>query len=179
MKGIIFNLLERVVVDAHGEDVWDDLLDDAGVSGAYTSLGNYPDEEIEAIVMAASRLTGLSRAEVLRWFGEQALPLMRDAYPALFTGHARSRDFVLSVNDIIHPEVRKLYPEASCPFFHVQAATGDGVRMEYRSDRNMAELAHGFVVGAAELFGDEVSVELESSQPGGKLDRLNLRYAGA
>jgi len=119
MKGIIFNLLERVVVDAHGEDVWDDLLDDAGVSGAYTSLGNYPDEEIEALVMAASRLTGLSRAEVLRWFGEQALPLMRDAYPALFAGHTSSRDFVLSVNDIIHPEVRKLYPEASCPFFHV------------------------------------------------------------
>jgi len=43
----------------------------------------------------------------------------------------------------------------------------------------MAELAHGFVVGAADLFGDEVSVRLESSQDGGKLDRLNLRYAGA
>ena len=30
MKGIIFNLLQDVVSQHHGEDVWDDLIDAAG-----------------------------------------------------------------------------------------------------------------------------------------------------
>lgn len=177
MKGIIFNLLEKVVTAAYGEDTWDDLIEESGVAGAYTSLGSYPDEEIEALVAAACHRTGLSRSQVLQWFGQQALPLMRDAYPHLFTGHACSRDFVLSVNDKIHPEVRKLYPEASCPFFHVKAASDDEVTIEYKSPRDLAELAHGFIVGAAHLYDDKVEVCLESSQPQGKLDLLNLRYA--
>jgi hypothetical protein len=176
MKGIIFNLLEKVVVTAHGEDMWDDLIEDAGVSGSYTSLGSYPDEEIEALLAAACRKTGLTRAQVLQWFGQQALPLIRDAYPHLFTDHSSSRDFVLSVNDKIHPEVRKLYPEASCPFFHIKAASSDAVTMEYKSPRDLAELAHGFIVGAAHLYDDKVEVVLDSSQPGGKLDHLSLFY---
>ena len=40
MKGIIFNILSEAVVQAFGEDEWDDVLDAAGVDGAYTSLGN-------------------------------------------------------------------------------------------------------------------------------------------
>ena len=31
MKGVIFNLVEEIVTDEHGADVWDELLDDAGV----------------------------------------------------------------------------------------------------------------------------------------------------
>jgi len=33
VKGIVFNLLQEVVTRNHGEDVWDDLVDEAGVSG--------------------------------------------------------------------------------------------------------------------------------------------------
>ena len=102
---------------------------------------------------------------------------MSEAYPSLFENHASSRDFVISVNSMIHPEVRKLYPDASCPFFNVKETTGGDVKMEYRSSRDMAELAHGFIDGAAEFFGDKVEVELSSNQPCGKVDQLYLRYA--
>jgi len=34
MKGIVFNLLEEIVVEHHDEDTWDDLLDEAGVDGS-------------------------------------------------------------------------------------------------------------------------------------------------
>jgi len=33
MKGIVFNLLEEVVVRQHGETTWDDLLDATGLQG--------------------------------------------------------------------------------------------------------------------------------------------------
>lgn len=54
VKGVVFNLLEQAVTDAHGDDVWIDLLEEAGVEGAYTSLGSYPDSEIVALVGAAA-----------------------------------------------------------------------------------------------------------------------------
>jgi Haem-NO-binding len=73
MKGIIFNLFEEVVVSNYGEDTWDRLLTATALDGAYTSLGSYPDEQIQELVGAARRCSGLTSFEVLRWFGEQGL----------------------------------------------------------------------------------------------------------
>lgn len=50
IKGIVFNLLEEIVSEQHGPDTWDALLDATEVDGSYTSLGNYPDEELLALV---------------------------------------------------------------------------------------------------------------------------------
>lgn len=172
MKGVIFNLLERAVTDEYGADVWDDLIDDAGVGGAYSSLGNYDDAEIEALVAAAAAKTGRTRGEVLHWFGVRAMPLLRELYPSLFDPHATSQDFVLSVNEMIHPEVRKLYPDAVCPFFHTRRHGEDAVTMTYESDRDMIDLAHGFMDGAAAVFGDRIAVE----KPAGATDRLDVRW---
>jgi hypothetical protein len=49
LRGIVFRLLEQAVVDEHGEEMWDTLLDVAQVSGAYTSLGVYDDSELMAL----------------------------------------------------------------------------------------------------------------------------------
>ena len=58
MKGLIFNVVEEVVTELYDADTWDDLLDAAGVDGAYTALGNYDDDELIGIVDAASTATG-------------------------------------------------------------------------------------------------------------------------
>lgn len=158
MKGVVFNLLEEAVLREFGPEAWDDLLDDSGVSGAYTSLGNYSDEEMTALVGAASAKLGMSNPQVLRWFGRRAMPILRERYAGLFESHTSSRSFVLSVNNIIHPEVRKLYSGAKCPFFHFREDSGGSVTMGYESSRKMCDLAHGFVEGAADIFGDEVAI---------------------
>ena len=75
MKGVVFNLLEEAVVREFGIDTWEALLDSAGLTGAYTSLGNYSDEEILALVQAAAGALNLTNAQVLRWFGERAMPI--------------------------------------------------------------------------------------------------------
>jgi Haem-NO-binding len=122
MKGIIFNLLEDVVISNHGADSWDQLLATAALDGVYTSLGSYPDEQIQDLVGAASRKFGLTPFEVLRWFGQQAIPLLFERYPAFFNAQSSTRPFVLSVNSIIHPEVRKIYPGADVPTFEFRHA---------------------------------------------------------
>lgn len=159
MKGIIFNLLEDVVIRRQGEAAWETILDEAGVAGAYTSLGSYPDSEIEKLIGAVSSALGISSDECLRWFGRAAMPLLAERYSGFFQGHRTTLPFVLSVNDIIHPEVRKIHPGAHCPVFRFEQ-TADGVLLlGYESPRRLCALAEGFIEGAADHFGEIAAVE--------------------
>jgi hypothetical protein len=159
VKGIVFHLLEQVLTKNHGAAAWDALLDRTGLSGAYTSLGSYPDQEIEALVLAGSEALGQSPADILRWFGREAMPLLAGHYPGFFTAHAGTRAFVASVNSIIHPEVRKLYAGAGCPHFHFAGAPGGALILGYNSPRRLCALAHGFIEGAADYYGETVRVD--------------------
>jgi hypothetical protein len=159
MKGIIFNLLEEVVTSNYGDDKWDELITAAGVDGVYTSLGSYPDESIQELVAAATRMLGLTSFEVLRWFGQQAMPLLVTRYPGFFSSQPSTRPFLLSVNSIIHPEVRKVYPGADVPTFEFRDALDGGLMMGYRSPRRLCALAQGFTEGAAAHYGETVLFE--------------------
>lgn len=159
MKGVIFNLAEQVVTDAYGADTWDTLLDDAELDGAFTTLGNYPDAQLIAIVDAAAVRLGTSSADVVRIVGQGAIPLLAVRYPAFFTPHTSTRPFLLTLNDIIHPEVRKLYPGAEVPEFGFEEHGADVLNLEYRSHRKLCALAEGFVVGAAQHYGQTVAIE--------------------
>ena len=47
----MFTLLERAVAESHGEDAWDDMLEGAGLAGAYPSLGDYADADRQPTCM--------------------------------------------------------------------------------------------------------------------------------
>ncbi len=159
MKGVVFNLLEQVTSQAHGEDAWDDILAAADLDGAYTSLGSYPDEDLARLVGAEADSLGVPPDDVIRWFGRSALPLLASSYPGFFDSHRSTRDFLLTLNEIIHPEVRKLYPGADVPVFDM-AVTDDGrLTMGYGSHKKMCAFAEGLIEGAADHFGERVSIE--------------------
>ncbi len=132
IKGIIFSLLEEVVVNEHGENAWDDTLERAALDGAYTAVGNYPDSEFL-----------------------QLLP------------------FLLTLNDIIHPEVRKLYPDADVPVFDFSHEGESTLVVGYRSARRLCFLAEGFIEGASSHFGQHVTIEQRLCMHDGN-DRCDL-----
>jgi hypothetical protein len=159
VKGIVFNLLEEAVSNAYGDAAWDRLLDVAGLEGAYTSLGNYDDAEIAALVRAASWALEIPEESVLRWFGRRAMPLLARRYPAFFDRHANVRSFLLSLNSIIHPEVCKLYPGAQTPVFDFEMGGAGMLKIGYNSPRRLCALADGFMHGAATHFGERIELE--------------------
>lgn len=159
MKGIVFNLLEELVRRDHGENTWDALLESAGLDGAYTSLGSYPDKELGKLVAAASAALRQPAETILRWFGRNAIPLLAERFPSFFTTQKTARLFLLTLNDIIHPEVRKLYPGAVVPVFDFDTSSPDVLLMGYKSERKLCALAQGFVEGAADHYGEDLSFE--------------------
>lgn len=159
MKGLVFNLLEEVIIANYGEAGWDELLDTTELTGTYTSLGSYPDEEMDSLVAAASTALGCTRAEVLRWFGREAIPLLAQRYTKFFDAHTSTRSFVLSLNTIIHPEVRKLYAGAHCPHFRFQDDRVGALLIGYQSPRRLCELACGFIDGASAHYQETVELD--------------------
>ena len=158
VKGYVFNLLEQIVSRDYGEDTWDALLEASDLDGVYTSLGSYADADLMKLVGAAATELDLSPDEVVCWFGRNALPLFARQYPQLFEPHDSTRSFVITLNEIIHPEVRKLYPGADVPVFTF--ASRDGLLvMGYRSPRKMCAFAEGLLHGAADYFEERLTIE--------------------
>lgn len=159
MKGIIFTLLEERIITEHGEDAWDEILQEAGVEGVYTTLGTYPHEEFVALLEAAEPWTGENGREAQQWFGRHALHQLADKYPHLFEPHDSTRSFALTINDVIHPEVRKLYPGAKVPTFDVDEDPDDGdLLLRYRSERGLCSFAEGLLLGTADRYDERVDV---------------------
>lgn len=159
MKGVIFNLLEDVVANTYGDRMWDELLEQADLDGVYTSLGSYDDAELMDLVSKAGSALSMSDDDVLRWFGRQAIPEMVKRWPAFFAAHQSTLPFLLTLNSVIHPEVRKLYAGAYCPHFDFTSPPDGSLLMGYRSPRKLCGLAHGFILGAGDHYGETLTVE--------------------
>jgi hypothetical protein len=159
LKGIVFNLLQQVVVDEYDESTWDAVLEAAGSKGVYTAVGSYPDEELLALVGAAARLLEKDPDGLVRWFGRRSIPHFAERYPHVFAPHEDTRSFVLTLNEVIHPEVRKLLPGAEVPTFEFETPDERTVVLSYVSARKLCSFAEGLVEGAADHFSETVSIE--------------------
>ncbi len=178
MKGIIFNLLEEVVRQDYGDDGWDEVLEQAGVEGAYTSLGSYPDAELIALVGAAASRYGHTPTTMLRVVGRRAMPVLAAKYPEFFRGHTGTRSFVLTLNGIIHPEVRKLYPGARTPDFEFDTTRPDVLGIVYESPRRLCAFAEGLIEGAADHYGEQVALtQPQCMHRGDPACRIEVRFS--
>lgn len=158
MKGIIFNLVEEAFVADHGEVLFDQLLDDAGVTGHYTALGTYPTSELTALVAAGARRLEMPEADLLRSLGLRAIQGLAAHSPRFFESHDSVTPFLLTLNDVIHAEVRKLHADADPPKFWFEREGPERLLIHYRSRRQLCALAEGMIEGAARLFGQSADL---------------------
>ena len=177
MKGIVFQLLQSAVEDEHGADSWDAVLERSGAAGVYTSLGSYPDAELFAIVEAASQLTGTPVTTLLRWFGVRAASMFASRYPVFFEKHSETSSFLSSLNDVIHAEVKKLYPGAEVPSFDFASEGPGHLLVVYWSKKQLCALAEGLIEGSATHFGERVSIRHDlCTHRGAEACHLDCRF---
>jgi hypothetical protein len=177
MKGVVFNVVEEAISREWGEQMWDDLLAAADLDGAYTALGSYPDAQLIALVHAASDRLNAPAEDVLRTIGRISFEPLLKRYKGFLEEPASLRDFLPTINDVIHPQVLKLYPGASVPRF-VLREDGDDLELDYLSVRKMCTLAEGLVLGVADHYGETVAVAQSSCKERGD-SRCTIRITTA
>ncbi len=164
MKGVVFTEFMEMVEDRFSADMVDDILDDAAPpsGGAYTAVGTYPHEEIVALVVALSRRSGMVVHDLLLAFGEHLFGRFVRAYPAFFAGVTDAFAFLSGIEDIIHAEVKKLYPDAELPRFEVERHDAGCLVLRYESPRHFEDLAEGLMRGCITHFGGGIDLRRET-----------------
>jgi hypothetical protein len=157
MKGVIFVELIKMAEDAFGEETVDDVIDKADLEnlGAFTTVGNYPCSELVKIVMAFSQHSGLSPEVLQRKFGHWMMDFFLIHYPNFFADKKTAFGLLEAVDQEIHVEVKKLYPEAELPRCDTDRLGADRLKMVYSSARPLDAFCHGMIEACLTQFKEE------------------------
>lgn len=161
MKGMVFVELLSMAEDAFGEEVVDTVIErsDLPSGGAFTAVGNYPCEELMTLVQGFSKHSGIPGAELQRLFGHWMMKSFVKNYPDFFVGRSGSLDMLSAIEDEIHVEVRKLYPDADLPHFDIVRPDPMAMQMIYRSPRSLGDFCHGLIEGCVNHFGENAVID--------------------
>jgi hypothetical protein len=163
MKGIVFTEFLELVEERYGLAVVDRMLQasDLPSGGVYTSVGTYHHNELVQLVRQLSAATGMALPDLLHTFGEYLFARFVVAYPRFFAGVSTAFQFLMHVENHIHVEVRKLYPEAELPRFECHSPAPDRLEMTYRSPRPFTDFAEGLIAGCIKHFGEHIDIARE------------------
>lgn len=169
MKGIVFTEFIEMVEQKFSPETADRLLDECDLAsgGAYTSVGTYDHREIVSMVVKLSEISDLPVPVLIKAFGYHLFERFVSLYPSFFLGIASAMEFLARIEDIIHAEVRKLYPDAELPRFDVERRDADTLVLTYHSERHLGDLAEGLIESCIHHFGTPLGLVRENlDQPG-------------
>ncbi len=162
MKGIVFTEFIEMVEDQFGYDVAGKIIENSKLDsgGVYTSIGTYDHGEMVSLLSELSRISGISVSDLLRVYGEHLFSRFGKLYSAFFEGVDNAFTFLESIDQYIHKEVLKLYPDAELPSFRTTRVSDSELIMFYESERQMADFAYGLIIGCLKHFGEIANVQM-------------------
>lgn len=171
MKGVVFTEFLDMVEARFSPEAVDDIIDAADLphGGAYTAVGTYPYQEMARLVGALSKYSGLSAPQLLNAYGQHLFARFHQGYAAFFEGMDDSFTFLATIQDVVHVEVRKLYPDAELPEFATEKLSDDHLRMVYRSPRCLGDFAQGLLEGCVSHFGEPIKISRQDSRGGSEV----------
>ncbi|MDN3698254.1 MULTISPECIES: heme NO-binding domain-containing protein [Vibrio] len=177
MKGIIFTEFLELVEDKFGLDTLDQVLQLSADEGVYTSVGSYNHKDLVTLIINLSKITGVSAEELQRVFGQSVFTDLLNTLPpeASLLQCNTTFQFIHHVEDYIHVEVKKLYPDAQPPQFNFISETSSEMVMDYRSARCMSHVCLGLIEGCAAHFSETIISQMEPLDPSQSVVRFHLR----
>lgn len=182
MKGVVFTEFIEMVEDKFSADIADQIIEEADLpsGGVYTSVGTYDHVEMIALLDCLARSTNKPASDLQRMFGEHLFGRFHAAYPHFFIGIESAFGFLHKVEEYIHVEVRKLYPDAELPKIHIEHQEPRCMHLTYQSSRPFSPLAEGLIRGCVAHFGETVDIDKEDVSHGqGTAVRFTLKQRGA
>lgn len=160
MKGVVFTVFNDMVEQEVGIEIWDRILDSVNPDsrGIYTAVEDFPDEELVALITELSGSTGKPVLELLYDFGQYLFHALAMKHSVFIERETDFLEFLKSIEDVIHKEVEKLYPNPILPSLKWEQADSNSLTLYYQSDRKMCHLAEGLIKGAAERFKVDYSL---------------------
>lgn len=168
MKGIVFTEFLEMVEETFSEELADKIIEESTLAsdGAYTSLGTYDYHEMLELVTHLSQETGIAAPDLVKAFGQHLFTRFVASFPAMFVDCPNTFALLKRIDDYIHVEVRKLYPDAQLPRFSYDDSVENQLVLEYSSERPFAMLADGLISQSVEHFEEDIDVRMQDLSDG-------------
>lgn len=169
MKGIVFTELIGMMENEMSLADIEACIEEANLpnGGAYTSVGTYDHTELVSLIMVFSKRLNVPPNVLVKRFGKNTFGRFAELYGS-FIGHAKTAfEMLLSIESYIHPEVRKLYPDAEVPNFKGVLIDEKTLELIYESPRAMHDLADGLIEGCFMHYKESFTIKKEILTPTG------------
>ncbi|MDX6746022.1 heme NO-binding domain-containing protein [Polaribacter sp. PL03] len=169
MKGIVFTEFLDLVEEKFGLEMVDKIISQSNLEseGIYTSIGTYSFSEMLQLLQHLSSHTKISIDDLLLVYAEHFFSVIENSYPGLLATYKDPIEMISSIEDHIHIEVRKIYPDAELPTFIVQEKTENSLVLNYKSSRAMHHFGLGLMNKTFEHFNSTASIVLEKIKEDG------------
>ncbi len=163
MHGIVHAEFREYVVQTLGSEGWARSVDRAGLAGrTYSPNASYPDEELLALVLAVSHISGEPLDAVLTSFGRAIVPALLTTYAAFVDQRWDAADVLEHVERVVHRTIRLQDPEATPPYLTAERRAADEVLIRYTSPRRLCAFGKGLVHGLASHYGRSATIHDEA-----------------
>jgi hypothetical protein len=169
MKGIVFTEFLDLVEEKFGLEMVDNIIEKANLEseGVYTSVGTYKFSEMLQLLQNLRANTNISIDNLLLTYGEHFFGVLKETYPGLLATYKDPIEMLSSIENHIHVEVRKIYPDAELPKFEVVEKTSNSLVMIYKSSRAMHHFGLGLMNKTFEHFNATATIQLEKIKDDG------------
>lgn len=169
MKGIVFTEFLELVEDKFGLEMVDSMISNSNLesNGVYTAVGTYSFSEMLQLLQHLSKNTNISIDNLLLVYAEHFFSVIEKSYPGLLATYKDPIEMLSSIENHIHVEVRKIYPDAELPTFEVIEKTNTSLIMIYKSSRAMHHFGLGLMNKTFEHFNAKATIDLEKIKPDG------------
>jgi hypothetical protein len=160
MKGVVYSEFLEMLEGSFDPVFVENLIEEADLPsvGMYTSVGTYDWREMVQLVSLLSEKSGTPVADLIKSFGGYLLHVFVRSHGQMFTRDDNTYTVLERLNDRIHVDVKKLYPDAELPTFaHRWLAEGQ-LELTYRSPRPFADLAEGLIRECIKYVGEDIAV---------------------
>ena len=154
MKGIIFTILENFIVENYGDEKYETILEKCNLETKepFISSGTYPDGDLIEMVVKSAEDLKITVDQTLQAFGKYAFHQLAKLMPMFVDKYSDPKEFLKSVEGIIHVEVNKLYKDAITPKFTYTDTGPNELVITYFSARKLYALMEGLLEGVSEYF---------------------------
>jgi hypothetical protein len=163
MKGIVFTEFNEMVETQFSPEMLDELIMECDLAsgGAYTTVGTYDHDELIQMVTKLAQKTNTSADDLIFAFGQHLAGRFATLFPSFFSESKCMFDFMKTLDNHIHVEVTKLYPDAALPKFSFDDTDPSCLIMDYQSSRGLSTLAHGLMQGVLKHYNEAITIRPE------------------
>lgn len=168
MKGVIPVCLKKMVIENHGNDHWQAILEDADLpkTTMFSVREDVEDATILKVMASCAKVLELSMSDIIDEFGDYWVnSFAPKIYYAYYLGVSSAKEMILKI-DRIHNMVTRDIKNARPPRFQYEEIDAKTLRVTYNSERNLIDLFIGLTKGIGKYFKEDLKIK--------KIDEKNI-----